>query len=377
MSTRTTDHDRGHRRRRQDDARPSLVAALHERAASRSRLLREPGGVQAAERIRELVKDPAMRIGARAEALLYAAARAQLVEEALAPLLARRRLGAARPVRRLLARLPGRRAAGSGIEPVRRDQRVRHRRPAARPHAAAGDRSRPRPRALPRARRSRSTASSASTTAFFDRIAAAYEELAAAEPVRIRVIDASLSARRGPAGVTRAARGPARGRSGRSGLSAVAAAAGPARTPRRRRPSRSAPACAASQPSSERIRSLAATSIGGSPGRRGASRVGIAAPVTSLGGRDHLAHREAVAVAEVEDPVLAADARRRARAGARRRGPRCGCSRGSRSRPGSGSRCRRSRTNSPEPQRRAQDVGDQVGLGLVVLAQTRRSRRRR
>jgi dTMP kinase len=43
--------------------------------------------VELAERVRELVKDPALRVGARAEALLYAAARAQLVEEAVAPLL--------------------------------------------------------------------------------------------------------------------------------------------------------------------------------------------------------------------------------------------------------------------------------------------------
>jgi dTMP kinase len=50
-------------------------------------LLREPGGVQVAERIRTLVKDPGLEIGARTEALLYAAARAQLVEEALEPLL--------------------------------------------------------------------------------------------------------------------------------------------------------------------------------------------------------------------------------------------------------------------------------------------------
>src|SRR5437764_14997224 len=46
-------------------------------------LLREPGGVPAAERIRDLVKDPEIRIQPRAEALLYAAARAQLVEEAV------------------------------------------------------------------------------------------------------------------------------------------------------------------------------------------------------------------------------------------------------------------------------------------------------
>jgi len=51
------------------------------------RLLREPGGVRAAERVRELVRDPKLNIVPRAEALLYAAARAQLVEEAIEPLL--------------------------------------------------------------------------------------------------------------------------------------------------------------------------------------------------------------------------------------------------------------------------------------------------
>jgi dTMP kinase len=50
-------------------------------------LLREPGGVPAAERIRELVIDPDLHVSARTEALLYAAARAQLVEEAIEPLL--------------------------------------------------------------------------------------------------------------------------------------------------------------------------------------------------------------------------------------------------------------------------------------------------
>jgi dTMP kinase len=51
-------------------------------------VLREPGGAAVSERIRALVKDPALEVDPRAEALLYAAARAQLVSEKLLPLLA-------------------------------------------------------------------------------------------------------------------------------------------------------------------------------------------------------------------------------------------------------------------------------------------------
>lgn len=51
-------------------------------------LLREPGGVVLAERVRALVTDPGVAVDPRAEALLYAAARAQLVAERLRPLLA-------------------------------------------------------------------------------------------------------------------------------------------------------------------------------------------------------------------------------------------------------------------------------------------------
>ena len=50
-------------------------------------VLREPGGVEVSERIRELLREPALAIDPRAEALLYAAARAQLVAEELRPLL--------------------------------------------------------------------------------------------------------------------------------------------------------------------------------------------------------------------------------------------------------------------------------------------------
>jgi dTMP kinase len=46
-------------------------------------VLREPGGVELSERIRALVQDPGLAIDPRAEALLFAAARAQLVAEKL------------------------------------------------------------------------------------------------------------------------------------------------------------------------------------------------------------------------------------------------------------------------------------------------------
>src|SRR4051794_13922720 len=64
-----------------------LEAALRERGLT-VQLLREPGGVALSEHLRDVVKDPARHIAARTEALLYAAARAQLVEELLEPLLA-------------------------------------------------------------------------------------------------------------------------------------------------------------------------------------------------------------------------------------------------------------------------------------------------
>lgn len=50
-------------------------------------VLREPGGAAVSERVRALVADPALRVDARAEALLFAAARAQLVSEVVVPLL--------------------------------------------------------------------------------------------------------------------------------------------------------------------------------------------------------------------------------------------------------------------------------------------------
>jgi dTMP kinase len=50
-------------------------------------LVREPGGTPAGERIRDLLKDPAVTMSARTEALLFAAARAELVEAVIRPAL--------------------------------------------------------------------------------------------------------------------------------------------------------------------------------------------------------------------------------------------------------------------------------------------------
>jgi dTMP kinase len=49
--------------------------------------VREPGGTEAGERIRQILKDPAVELSPRAEALLFAAARAELVEEVIRPAL--------------------------------------------------------------------------------------------------------------------------------------------------------------------------------------------------------------------------------------------------------------------------------------------------
>src|SRR3954471_18846825 len=51
-------------------------------------LVREPGGTPAAERIRELVKDPTVELSPIAETLLFGAARAELVERVVRPALA-------------------------------------------------------------------------------------------------------------------------------------------------------------------------------------------------------------------------------------------------------------------------------------------------
>ncbi|MEA2346306.1 MAG: dTMP kinase [Thermoleophilaceae bacterium] len=54
--------------------------------------VREPGGTQLGERVRDILKDPDVEIGAEAEALLFAAARAELVAQVIRPALAEGRV---------------------------------------------------------------------------------------------------------------------------------------------------------------------------------------------------------------------------------------------------------------------------------------------
>lgn len=66
------------------------LLAAHLRALGRRVVeVREPGGTQAGETVRTLLLASDAPLGARAEALLFAAARAQLVDDVIAPALAR------------------------------------------------------------------------------------------------------------------------------------------------------------------------------------------------------------------------------------------------------------------------------------------------
>jgi dTMP kinase len=170
----------------------TLAAALLDALRARGLdvlLLREPGGVPAAERIRDLVIDPGLHVTARTEALLYAAARSQLVEEALEPLLSEGNwVLLDRFIDSSLAYQGGGRALG--IDAVRAINAFAIR--TAWPDRTlllmiepeqGRSRSQSRVGEPDRLERERDD--------FFDRTVAAYLELAAEDPDRIRKIDAS------------------------------------------------------------------------------------------------------------------------------------------------------------------------------------------
>ena len=72
-----------------DRSGKTTQAALLARALGpETLLLREPGGTQAGERVRELLKDPGVELDLRAELLLFCAARAELCARIIGPALA-------------------------------------------------------------------------------------------------------------------------------------------------------------------------------------------------------------------------------------------------------------------------------------------------
>jgi dTMP kinase len=150
-------------------------------------VLREPGGVELSERLRELVKHH--DISLRAEALLFAASRAQLVAEAVSPLLERGEWvlldrfvdsslayqGAGRGLGVAEVAAINRFATG-GLTPDR--TLLLRLSPAARLARIGG-----RGDGLDRLEQAGEP--------FFETVAAAYDDLAAADPERWRVIDAA------------------------------------------------------------------------------------------------------------------------------------------------------------------------------------------
>ena len=168
-----------------------LQRAVAERGGE-AQVLREPGGVELSERIRALVADPALAVSPRAEALLYAAARAQLVEERLQPLLQE---GALVLLDRFADSSLAYQGAGRalGVQQIREINqfatgRLKPDRTLLLRIDPAAGRARQQQRALQPDRLERES------ERFFETVAAAYDELASADPLRIRTLDASQPA---------------------------------------------------------------------------------------------------------------------------------------------------------------------------------------
>jgi dTMP kinase len=170
-----------------------LVDALGDAAVA----VREPGGTEAGERIRALLKDPELTIGAHAEALLFAAARAELADQVVRPALDHGRVVVSdRFVDSSLAYQGG--ARGLGVDAVARvndwalqglkpDLTIFLELPAHDAAARAGEEDR----------------FEAEGAGLQERVQLAYEELAAAEPERWRRVDAARDSQQVHADVLR------------------------------------------------------------------------------------------------------------------------------------------------------------------------------
>lgn len=154
-------------------------------------LLREPGGTPAGERLRDLLKDGSIDLTPRAELMLFCAARAELVDRVIAPALeAGRHVVCDRFVDSTVAYQGGARGIDPGLVATLND-------------AAVGDCMPDRTillrvdtgvaveRAEGRCESPISDRFESEGASFQDRIAAAFERIAAAEPQRVAVVDAA------------------------------------------------------------------------------------------------------------------------------------------------------------------------------------------
>ncbi len=153
-------------------------------------LLREPGGTPVGERLRGLLKDPATELSARTELLLFTAARAELVESVIRPALAAGRAVVCDRFMDSTVAYQGS-ARGLGVELVAELNRI-----------AVGD-CRPDRTVLLRLSPGEADSRGAGRGEFgsdrFERqgspfraaVAQAFEDLAAAEPQRFVVVEAS------------------------------------------------------------------------------------------------------------------------------------------------------------------------------------------
>jgi dTMP kinase len=166
----------------------TLATQLAEELGPDAVLLREPGHTDAGERIRDLLKDPAVELTAEAELLLFEAARAELVKRVIAPALAEgRNVVCDRYVDSTVAYQGV--ARGLGVELVERLNEIAvgdcmpeltillrvEPDVAAERHGAGDDRF------------------EAEGIEFQRRVAAAYDDLAARHPDRIKVVDAEAA----------------------------------------------------------------------------------------------------------------------------------------------------------------------------------------
>ncbi len=171
----------------------SVIAAIGQVLATRGHeivLTREPGGTASGEAIRQLLLDPARTLAAETELLLMFASRAQLVREVIRPALAR---GAMVVADRFTDASFAYQGGGRGIDTGRIAELERW---------AAGikpdltfllDVGVAQGLARVRSRGGQADRIENEREEFFERVRSAYLARAAAEPERIRVIDAAAS----------------------------------------------------------------------------------------------------------------------------------------------------------------------------------------